>query len=142
MNNIECETCIKRKTIYCHNSGECYDTENKPFYQNRIMLLKENKELHNKIDKLSNENKSLRIRIKTIKRLRKHQTQKKNKYKSIITNLQNALTKKNNKIDKAIEYIEGFPLIHYSSTEKIEGKRLSGKLVPVDELLEILKGNE
>lgn len=66
-------------------------------------LQQENKELHNKIDKLSNENQSLRTRIKTIKRLRKHQTQKKNKYKSIVTDFQKALEKKNKKIDKAID---------------------------------------
>lgn len=44
-----------------------------------------------------------------------------------------------NRIDKAINCIEKFPLIHYSSVEKIDGKRLSGKLIPVDELLDILK---
>ena len=42
---IECETCIKRKTMYCPNSSECFNTENKPHYQNRIMLLEENKKL-------------------------------------------------------------------------------------------------
>ena len=44
-----------------------------------------------------------------------------------------------NRIDKAINCIEKFPLIHYSSVEKIDSKRLSGKLIPVDELLNILK---
>lgn len=42
MNEIECETCIKRKTKYCPNSSECYETIDKPYYQNRIMLLEEN----------------------------------------------------------------------------------------------------
>lgn len=45
MNEIECETCIKRKTVYCPNHVDCYDTINKPYYQNRIMLLEENKQL-------------------------------------------------------------------------------------------------
>ena len=45
MNEIECETCIKRKTVYCPNHVDCYDTINKPYYQNRIMLLEENKKL-------------------------------------------------------------------------------------------------
>lgn len=45
MNEIECETCIKRKTKYCPNSSECYNTTNKPYYQNRIMLLEENLKL-------------------------------------------------------------------------------------------------
>ena len=48
MNNVECESCVKRKTMYCPNSVECYETENKPYWQNRIMLLEENQQLHNK----------------------------------------------------------------------------------------------
>lgn len=43
---IECETCIKRKTMYCPNSSKCKCTENKPYYQNRIMLLEENEKLN------------------------------------------------------------------------------------------------
>ena len=53
MKEIECETCIKRKTIYCPNSSECLDTENKPYYQNRIRLLEENKKYKEVIDKIS-----------------------------------------------------------------------------------------
>ena len=45
MNEIECETCIKRKTKYCPSSRECYETTLKPHYQNRIMLFEENKKL-------------------------------------------------------------------------------------------------
>ena len=52
MNNVECERCVKRKTMYCPNSFKCYATKDKPYWQNRIMLLEENKELHNKIDKV------------------------------------------------------------------------------------------
>lgn len=37
---------------------------------------------------------SLKTRIKTIKRLRKKQTQKKNKYKKLVTNRDNALKRK------------------------------------------------
>jgi hypothetical protein len=48
----ECESCIKRKTPYCPNSGECMTTENMPYYQNRIMLLEENKQLKEKVNKL------------------------------------------------------------------------------------------
>lgn len=43
---IECETCIKRKTMYCPNYSECMSTEDKPFYQNRIMVLEENEKLN------------------------------------------------------------------------------------------------
>lgn len=59
-----------------------------------------------------------------------------------VVKLQQENKELHNKIDKTIEYINNFPLIHYSSTEKIDGKRLSGKLVPVDELLEILKDGD
>lgn len=51
MNEIECETCIKRKTVYCPNHVDCYDTINKPYYQNRIMLLEENKQLKEQLEK-------------------------------------------------------------------------------------------
>lgn len=59
MNKIECESCIKRKTIYCPNSEKCFATKDKPFYQNRIMLLEETQELKNQqkefIEYLENE---------------------------------------------------------------------------------------
>lgn len=71
------------------------------------------------IDKLQQENSSLRTRIKTIKRRRKHQTQKLNKYKTVVTDLRNALEKKNNKIDKAIEYIKNKQVIDLDYLEEI-----------------------
>ena len=74
-----------------------YDVEEDIIKLTRL-LQKENKELQK-------ENQSLRTRIKTIKRRRKHQTQKLNKYKTVVTDLRNALEKKNNKIDKAIDVI-------------------------------------
>ena len=42
-------------------------------------------------------------------------------------------------IDKIKECINDFPVIHYSSIEKVDNKRLSGKLIPIDDLLDILK---
>ena len=45
MNNVECESCVKRKTMYCPNSFKCYVTKDKPCWQNRIMLLEENNQL-------------------------------------------------------------------------------------------------
>ena len=48
----ECESCIKRKTPYCPNSTECMATDDMPYYQNRIMLLEENKELKDKLSKI------------------------------------------------------------------------------------------
>ena len=50
MTSRECETCIKRKTVYCPNSIECMDTDDKPYYQNKIMLLEENQELKKKYE--------------------------------------------------------------------------------------------
>lgn len=47
--NKECETCIKRKTVYCPTSIECMATDDMPYYQNRIMLLEENQELKKKL---------------------------------------------------------------------------------------------
>lgn len=48
----ECETCIKRKTIYCPTSMECMVTDDMPYYQDRIMLLEENKQLKDNWNKL------------------------------------------------------------------------------------------
>lgn len=50
--NRECVGCIKRKTPYCPPSIECMTTEDMPYYQNRIMLLKENKQLKDNWNKL------------------------------------------------------------------------------------------
>lgn len=50
MTSIECETCIKRKTVYCPTSMECMATDDKPYYQNRIMLLEENQELKKQLE--------------------------------------------------------------------------------------------
>lgn len=48
MSNVECESCVKRKTMYCPNSFKCYATKYKPYWQNRIMLLEENNQLKEK----------------------------------------------------------------------------------------------
>ena len=64
-------------------------------------------------------------------------------YKKDIEDYVESLEEKNQKykevIDKIKECINEFPIIHYSSIEKVNKKRLSGKLIPVDELLDILK---
>lgn len=52
MTSRECETCIKRKTVYCPTSIECMATDDKPYYQNRIMLLEENQQLKDNWDEL------------------------------------------------------------------------------------------
>lgn len=51
----ECESCIKRKTPYCPTSIECMATDDMPYYQNRIMLLEENKKQKEVIDKAVND---------------------------------------------------------------------------------------
>lgn len=48
----ECESCIKRKTTYCPTSIEGMATDDMPYYQNRIMILEENKQLKDNWDKL------------------------------------------------------------------------------------------
>ena len=56
----ECESCIKRKTPYCPISIECMATDDMPYYQNRIMLLEENKKQKEVIDRILNETKETR----------------------------------------------------------------------------------
>lgn len=51
----ECETCIKRKTVYCPTSIECMATDDKPYYQNRIMLLEENQKLKKRLEQYQEE---------------------------------------------------------------------------------------
>lgn len=48
--NKKCETCIKRKTMYCPNSIKCMATDDKPYYRNKIMLLEENQELKKQLE--------------------------------------------------------------------------------------------
>ena len=57
--NEECETCIKRKTPYCPTSIECMATDDKPYYQDRIMILEENEQLkliNKEYERLNKEN--------------------------------------------------------------------------------------
>ena len=55
-----------------------------------------------------------------------------------IVQLQQENKKYKETIDKLKKCINDFPAIHYSSIEKVNKKGLSGKLIPVDELLDIL----
>lgn len=127
MNSIECETCIKRKTMYCPNSAECFDSENKLHYQSRIMLLEENEQLkvnYKAIDeamsKLMEEIKQLKdvsedrldVILKLVKELKKY---KKLSYKYLL--------EKNNKLksvlDEIREYIEKHKMVDYDEFEYI-----------------------
>lgn len=81
MNNRECDSCIKRKTIYCPNSEKCYCTEDKPFYMSKIDALEEIEScdyIINKGDRdrlaLSKGNRKLRNRInKAIKYIKENE---------------------------------------------------------------------
>ena len=46
----ECETCVKNKLIYCPSSIDCLATDDKPYYQNRIMILEENWKLKKQLE--------------------------------------------------------------------------------------------
>lgn len=50
-----CENCVRRKTIYCPNSKICYDNLSLPYFQDRIMLLKENEALKKQLENISEE---------------------------------------------------------------------------------------
>lgn len=52
MNGAECGICVKKKTIYCPNSDRCFETKNKPYFQNKFMLLEENKKYREVISKV------------------------------------------------------------------------------------------
>lgn len=63
MKNRTCVSCIKRKTPYCPTSIECMATEDMPYYQNRMMLLKENQELKKQLEEYQLQNINLRADI-------------------------------------------------------------------------------
>lgn len=73
--NKKCETCIKRKTLFCPTSIKCMANDDKLYYQDKIMLLEENKILkenaeHNDkvVDKVNWENMLLKKENKELKR--------------------------------------------------------------------------
>lgn len=69
----ECETCIKRKTKWCPNSSECYDTSEMIHYQNRIMLLEERDKYKSLYQNEKEKNDTLIRIIKEVKEeLKKH----------------------------------------------------------------------
>lgn len=53
----ECETCVRNKLIYCPSSIDCLATDDKPYYQNRIMLLEENRKLKKQLEEKENQQK-------------------------------------------------------------------------------------
>ena len=68
MGKKECETCVRRKTEFCPPSYQCFSTDSKPFYQDRIMLLKDNNDLvsqYRYVEKLKEEVKELKKQLET-----------------------------------------------------------------------------
>ena len=66
MGKRECETCVRRKTEFCPPSYQCFSTDSKPFYQDRIMLLKDNSDLvsqYRYVEELREENHELKEKI-------------------------------------------------------------------------------
>ena len=73
MNNIECENCVKRKTMFCPNSIKCYATKDKPFWQNRIMLLEEKQQLQSQLEQKEKQLNDIKTIIKECKMLYPHE---------------------------------------------------------------------
>ena len=53
----ECETCVRNKLIYCPSSIDCLATDDKPYYQNKIMILEENWKLRKQLEEKENQQK-------------------------------------------------------------------------------------
>lgn len=51
----ECGTCVRNKLTYCPSSIDCLATDDKPYYQNRIMLLEENWKLKKQLEEKENQ---------------------------------------------------------------------------------------
>lgn len=47
-----CIACVKRNTMYCPNSIECFAKKDKPHFRDRMMLLEENSKLQNNRNEL------------------------------------------------------------------------------------------
>lgn len=78
---------------------------------------------------LQQENESLRKRIKTIKRLRKKQTAKKNKYKALIFNEEKALQDYKYRCEKAFSYVDNVPISYYEKGYMEDGILISKRVI-------------
>lgn len=72
-----CENCVKNKTLYCPNSYECFSKDDKPYFQDRLMLLEENQKLKSEIKNLvslvkncQRKNRKLKNKIKASEKAR------------------------------------------------------------------------
>lgn len=129
---IECETCIKRKTMYCPNSSECFNTENKPHYQNRIMLLGENKKLKEQYC----ERTDCSGRLGNSKKVEELQQ----RIDKAVTNLEKSIESINNKLaDKEIKVANG-RIANQINDYRVT--RLKAIRMKCKEILDILGGKE
>ena len=77
----------------------------------------------------------------SIENLLKNNEEELNFYQLLVKTFNQVCEERNNleqALDEIEKYINESPSIKYASVEKINGKRLSGKLIPVDDLLEII----
>lgn len=104
MSNVECESCVKRKTMYCPNSFKCYATKDKPYWQNRIMLLEENNQLKEKYVDAVADYEEQKFNVEELKK------QLENKYSRTGTLTNEVLYEENTKLinqqKEFIEYLE------------------------------------
>ena len=89
------------------------------------------KHLQEKRNELEQENKQLKLTNQALSGCLKIDKEKIDYYVDRCEQLEKVL-------DEIRECIDKFPCIHYASAEKVDGKRLSGKLIPTDDLLQIL----
>ena len=52
MNERDCYYCIKRGTMHCPNSSECYATQDKPSFRTKELALKEIEQLREQLKEL------------------------------------------------------------------------------------------
>ena len=91
-----CESCIKRKTLYCPNSNECYSIEDKPQWLGNFQALQ-------KIEILEQENEILKQNAKNVDKV----------------NLEKMIYK--TRCEKAIEYIDNSDIldIHHKNSHDL-----------------------
>lgn len=130
---------INDEPFYRILNGTSYDyapipKEFKPYFE----------KLQQKNQQLKKENTSLRTRIKTIKRIRKKQTKKKNKYKLQIIEIQNSNQQLKQKYLNAIADYESEKSKNQRAINKIDNMFNNGdEYTIIDDLIEldkILKG--
>ena len=115
--NKKCETCIKRKTLFCPTSIKCMATDDKPYYQDKIMLLEENKQLKERIAYLERSNNR---REDTILEQRQEISDLEENWNKLKKNLEKEGFEINTKEYGILEVVSKD--IVFETTQKLEGK--------------------